>query len=58
MVSNAPESFFVPMYLGGKGWVGIWLDNNPDWKEIAILIRDSYKLIAPKKLAMTLSDSD
>jgi len=46
-----PERFFVPPYVGPKGWIGIRLDRRPDWAEVETLIRRSYRLIAPKKLA-------
>ncbi len=54
MVRAAPGRFFVPPYVGPSGWVGIWLDRNPDWDEVADLLRDSYRLIAPKKLVAVL----
>jgi predicted DNA-binding protein (MmcQ/YjbR family) len=46
------DPFFVPPYVGGKGWVGIRLDH-PDthWEEVAELIATSYCLVAPKRLA-------
>jgi predicted DNA-binding protein (MmcQ/YjbR family) len=46
--------FFVPPYVGGKGWVGLRLDGPaaPDWQEIAELLKTSYRLIAPKRLAV------
>ena len=43
--------FFVPPYLGPKGWVGIRFDSAPDWTEIELLVRRSYRLVAPKRLA-------
>lgn len=46
-----PDRFFVPPYLGHKGWVGVRLDRHPDWAEVAALIDRSYRLIAPKRLA-------
>lgn len=51
LVGAEPERFFVPPYVGPKGWIGVWLDNRPDWDEVALLIRRSYRLVAPKKLA-------
>ena len=54
MVRASPRRFFVPPYVGPSGWVGIWLDRNPDWDEVADLLRDSYRLIAPKKLVAVL----
>jgi predicted DNA-binding protein (MmcQ/YjbR family) len=56
LVQADPERFFVPPYLGHKGWVGMWLDRRVDWTEVAELVRRSYRLIAPKKLAAGLDD--
>ncbi|MGW3770310.1 MmcQ/YjbR family DNA-binding protein [Actinomadura verrucosospora] len=50
LVAEAPERFFVPKYVGAKGWVGARLDVDHDWDEMAELIEDSYRLIAPKRL--------
>jgi predicted DNA-binding protein (MmcQ/YjbR family) len=44
--------FYMPAYVGTKGWVGMQLDDpQPDWEEVAELIATSYCLIAPKRLA-------
>jgi hypothetical protein len=51
LVGADPARFFVPSYVGHKGWVGIRLDGEPDWTEIAFLIRRSYRMTAPKRLA-------
>ena len=51
LVGADPERFFVPPYVGHKGWVGVRLDRRPDWNEVAAVIRRSYRLIAPKRLA-------
>jgi predicted DNA-binding protein (MmcQ/YjbR family) len=36
--------------MGPSGWVGVYLDDKPDWAEVAELLTDGYRLIAPKKL--------
>ena len=54
VVSENPTRFFVPKYVGSKGWVGARLDVEHDWDEIAELIEDSYRLIAPKRLVKLL----
>jgi hypothetical protein len=58
MVRAEPERYFVPPYVGPSGWVGVWLDRNPDWLEVKELMRDSYRLVAPKKLAALLEEGD
>lgn len=57
LVASDPERFFVPAYVGHKGWVGAWLTADQDWDEIAELIEDSYRLIAPKRLAARIRRS-
>jgi predicted DNA-binding protein (MmcQ/YjbR family) len=52
LVAADPERFFVPPYVGHKGWVGMRLDGKPDWDEVALLVRRSYRLTAPKRLAV------
>jgi predicted DNA-binding protein (MmcQ/YjbR family) len=54
LVSGDPERFFVPAYVGHKGWVSARLDVEQDWQEIGELGEDSYRLIAPKGLAAQL----
>jgi predicted DNA-binding protein (MmcQ/YjbR family) len=54
LVGADPERFFVPPYVGHKGWVGVRLDNDPDWDEVAEIVRRSYRLTAPKKIAALL----
>ena len=53
LVASDPARFFVPKYVGPKGWVGIRLDRTAaaDWDEVAELITESYCLTAPKRLA-------
>ncbi len=51
LVGADPGRFFVPPYVGHKGWVGVRLDHRPDWNEVAALIRRSYLMTAPKRLA-------
>lgn len=50
MLRAAPRRFFVPPYVGPSGWVGVWLDGRTDWTELAELLRDGWRLAAPKRL--------
>jgi predicted DNA-binding protein (MmcQ/YjbR family) len=52
LVGADPKRFFVPRYVGHNGWVGMWLDKGCDWTEVAEIVKRSYRLTAPKKLAM------
>lgn len=49
--------FFYPKYVGGKGWIGIHLDGDTDWAEIAELVEGSYRVIAPKTLVERLDET-
>lgn len=51
LVGADPDRFFVPPYLGPKGWVGMRLQPPPDWSEVDALVRRSYGLVAPRRLA-------
>ncbi len=50
MIAVEPERYFKPPYVGPSGWVGVWLDKRPRWKEVAELVDDSWMLVAPKRL--------
>jgi hypothetical protein len=51
-----PERYFYPPYVGPSGWIGVFLDDKPQWNAIADLLRDGWRLAAPKRLAATLPD--
>jgi predicted DNA-binding protein (MmcQ/YjbR family) len=51
LVGADPGRYFVPPYVGHKGWIGVRLDAGPDWAQVAALVKRSYRLIAPKRLA-------
>jgi phosphoribosylglycinamide formyltransferase-1 len=56
LAEQQPERFFVPAYLGSRGWIGLWLDEpKPDWDEVERLVVEAYRLVAPKRLAAQLS---
>lgn len=55
LVGAEPAKFFVPPYLGPRGWIGLRLDRDEvDWDEVADLVTDSYRLIAPRRLVAQL----
>ncbi|WP_166346693.1 MmcQ/YjbR family DNA-binding protein [Phytoactinopolyspora limicola] len=57
LVAEDPERFFRPPYVGHRGWLGVRLDVPVDWDEIAEIVRDAYRLVAPKTLVAQL-DAD
>jgi hypothetical protein len=49
LVEEDPRRFFVPAYLGPKGWVGVRLDlGTVDWTEVAYLVRSAYRMTASR----------
>jgi hypothetical protein len=55
LVASDPERFFVPPYVGHRGWLGVRLDVLPiDWDQIADLVADAYRAVAPKRLVAEL----
>lgn len=49
LTTTSPDRFFVPPYVGGRGWLGVRLDVPVDWAEIAELVLDAYRVVAPAK---------
>ena len=50
LVAADPERFFVPPYVGHRGWLGVRLDRGLDWDEIAGIAEDAYAEVAPAEL--------
>jgi hypothetical protein len=50
LVREDPARYFRPPYVGHRGWVGVRIDGRPDWRRIADLVRDAYRLVAPPRL--------
>ncbi len=44
-----PERFFRPPYVGGRGWIGVYLDVEQDWDDIADIVTDAHAVVAPRK---------
>lgn len=49
LIKSSPKKFYRPPYVGVRGWVGIELNRVGD-KELALHLREAWKLIAPEKL--------
>jgi len=57
LVASQPDRFYLPAYIGPKGWVALRLDAGPvDWDEVSELIATSYRQVAPKRLAALVAD--
>jgi hypothetical protein len=52
LIRANPKRFYMPAYVGSKGWVGLRLDvGKIDWREVEELVKCSYQMIAGKTLA-------
>lgn len=55
LIASDPDVFFVPAYVGPRGWVGVRMDLEAvDWTTIEELARTAYQSVAPRKLAALL----
>ena len=54
LAASQPERFYLPAYIGPRGWVALRLDiGEIDWEEVSELVLGSYGLIkAPKRAAL------
>jgi len=57
LVDEEPDRFFRPPYVGGRGWLGVRLERDVDWREMEGIVTDAYRCVAPKKLLAEL-DAD
>jgi predicted DNA-binding protein (MmcQ/YjbR family) len=53
-VKIRPEVYFVPQYVGPRGWLGVELDKGLAWSEVCEHVREAYAKIAPAALARTV----
>ena len=52
-----PENYYVPPYIGPRGWFGMRLDRGaPDWDEVRNIVENSYRIVAPKTLARKIDE--
>jgi hypothetical protein len=58
LIKADPKRFYMPAYVGPRGWVGLRLDvGKIDWKEVEELVKCSYQMIAGKTLAALVEGS-
>ena len=55
-VEGEPAFYFVPPYVGPRGWLGVHLDRGNDWFAIANRVREAYVNIAPMTLTERLGE--
>jgi hypothetical protein len=57
LTRSAPDRFFRPPYVGHRGWIGVRLDGDVDWTELAELCADAYRAVATPRLIALLDDA-
>ncbi len=59
VVESEPDRFFRPPYVGHRGWIGYRLDTaSVDWDEVAAVVTDAWRNVAPKTLVARLDADD
>jgi len=53
-LATAPDRYFRPPYVGGRGWLGVWLDVALDWSEVEEIVKEAYRQVAPRRLVAEL----
>lgn len=56
LVKSDPNRFFVPPYMGPRGWLGVRLDKRLGWKRVIELVKGAYRRAAPKKLCAEMDE--
>ena len=54
LVGEEPDRFFVPPYVGHRGWLGVRLDRDLDWDEVAGIAEDAFRAVAPARTVAEL----
>ncbi|MEV6812972.1 MmcQ/YjbR family DNA-binding protein [Micromonospora sp. NPDC051296] len=54
LIASEPQIYFRPPYVGHRGWVGVRLDTGIDAAELAEVIEDGYRTVAPRTLLAQL----
>ena len=54
---SEPRHFFVPPYVGPRGWLGVHLNKGISWQRVAALVRQAYEKVAPRALAESIGET-
>jgi hypothetical protein len=57
LVATEPDRFFRPPYVGSRGWLGVRLDGDVDWDEIAAVCEEAYRTVASERRIAALDAS-
>jgi hypothetical protein len=48
LIKRLPDRYFVPPYAGPSGWVGVYLDRRPNWKDVTERLAHAHELAAAR----------
>ena len=54
---NEPDIYFVPPYVGPKGWLGVELNKGLEWDTVARLVHDAWANTVPAAIAARLEQT-
>jgi len=57
LTQTEPDRFFRPPYVGHRGWIGVRLDGDVDWGEVAKICREAHNIIAPARFRSSTDQS-
>jgi hypothetical protein len=57
LVEDEPRRFFRPPYVGTRGWVGMWLDDGPDWDRVELLVHEAWHCVAGPRLVRAWAEA-
>lgn len=56
-VALDPQTYFIPQYVGPRGWLGVELNRGVSWDEVRARVREAWENAAPRSLASSLGDT-
>ena len=56
LIASDPTRYFSPPYVGPKGWIGVWIDKRPRWRDVEELVADAWQRTAPAKLVAQVNN--
>lgn len=57
LATTSPDRYYLPSYMGPKGWVALRLDRDDvDWEEVEELLVGAYRLVAPRTLVRRIDE--
>ena len=55
LIAMNPDAFFVPSYVGSKGWIGVVV-SKAERGEVEELLTEAWRLTAPKRLVAAFDE--